>query len=262
MGAGFSTAEQQAYAEQGFVVRPRVFAPAELEPLREAVEDIHARIAAAAQAADRTDWVDDKRYQDLLGSTVKWEWDEASRDIRSMEPFRHLDPRVEDLIDEPRLWEPLRDLLDCKAVSLFTDKLNFKRPSGSPFPWHQDTPYWAFGCSHVEQLSSLQVYLDDATVDNGCLWVIPGSHRHGFLPKFEDQGVLGRLYTDLDALDEEAEPFAIEAPAGSVIYFQGHLVHGSQTNRSSASRRAIVLTYQPAGHPLWREEAERPVPRS
>ncbi len=260
MGAEFSAEEREAYAERGFVVRQRVLDEARLGPLREAVEDIHARIAAAAETAERTDWVDDKRYQDLLGSTVKWEWARGSRDIRSMEPFRHLDARVEDLIDDPRLWRPLCALLDCKEVSLFTDKLNFKRPSGSPFPWHQDTPYWAFGCPHVERLSSLQVYLDDATVDNGCLWVLPGSHRHGFLPKFEDRGVLGRLYTDLDALGD-VEPTAIEAPAGSVIYFQGHLVHGSQRNRSAASRRAIVLTYQPAGHPLWREEAERPVPR-
>ena len=40
----------------------------------------------------------------------------------------------------------------------------------------------------------MQVYLDDATRENGCLWMIPGSHLHGVLPVFRDRGTIGRLY--------------------------------------------------------------------
>ena len=89
--------------------------------------------------------------------------------------------------------------------------------------------------------------LDPATVENGCLWMIPGSHLHGRLPCFEDRGRLDRLYTDVDRALPGAERVPIEAPAGSVIFFDGDVVHGSRGNRTPGSRRAFVLTYQPAG---------------
>ncbi len=256
-----SAAEIEAYREQGYFVRERVLRPAELEPLRGAVEGVHAAIERAAERGEApVEYVDDKRYQRLLGSVIKWEWREGSRAIRSMEPFAHLDPRLDALVDEPRLWAPARALVGAERLSLFTDKLNFKRPGGAPFPWHQDTPYWAFGCDHLDRLVSLELYLDDAARENGCLWVIPGSHRHGVLPRFEDRGALGRLYTDLRRMPAgSAEPVAIEAPAGSVLFFDGAIVHGSRANRSGGSRRAIVLTYQPAGHARWNREDLRPI---
>lgn len=258
MDHGLSAAERERYRERGFLVRRAVLEPDQLETLRAAVERIHGRVArAAASSPEPVERIDGKRYQRLLESTVKWEWAEGSRAIRSMEPFAHLDPRADALIDEPRLWHPARDLVGG-AVDLFTDKLNFKRPRGSPFPWHQDTPYWAFGCGHVDRLASVQVYLDDASRDNGCLWIVPGSHRGGVLPVYRDRGVLGRLYTDEDQIDpSRAEP--IEAPAGSAIFFHGDVVHGSQGNRTQSSRRAVVLTYQPAGHPRWNRPDRRPV---
>jgi ectoine hydroxylase-related dioxygenase (phytanoyl-CoA dioxygenase family) len=243
--------ELARYRERGYFVREALFDERELAHLREAVERVQAAVAAAEARGDApVERIDDRRYQRLLGSLVKWEWEEGSRAIRSMEPFVHLDPRLDALVDDARLVAVARDLVGDAAVSLFTDKLNFKRPGGSPFPWHQDTPYWAFGCGHLDRLASVQLYLDAATRENGCLWVIPGSHRAGFLPAQEDGTVLGRLYTDVERLPG-AEPVALEAPAGSAVWFDGAVVHGSRGNRSRGSRRAIVLTYQPAGHPRW-----------
>ncbi|MFQ5515425.1 MAG: phytanoyl-CoA dioxygenase family protein [Myxococcota bacterium] len=255
--------ELDSYREHGYFMRPAQLAEQELEPLRSAVEEVHARIVheAAREDAPAVERIDGKRYQKLLGSSVKWEWQETFQEIRSMEPYHHLDPRLDALLDDPRLWGPTRRVVDSDSVSLFSDKLNFKRPKGAPFPWHQDTPYWAFGCQHLDRLVSVLVYLDDATRENGCLWVIPGSHRHGVLPVFEDQGVLGRLYTDLRRADV-GTPVALEAPAGSVLFFHGDLVHGSRSNRSPVSRRALVLTYQPGDLPRWQHEDVRAVTAS
>lgn len=251
--------ELEAYRKQGFFVRPGVLREVELVELRAAVERIHQCINREAERGlAPIEWIDGRRYQDLLGSTVKWEWAEGSREIRSMEPVHHLDSALDALIDDPRLWQAARDLIGAEAVSLFTDKLNFKRPQGAPFPWHQDAPYWAFGCDHLDRLASLQLYLDDASAGNGCLWMIPGSHLHGALPQAEDRGVLGKLYTDVEQLDGSA-PLPIEAPAGSLIYFHGDVVHGSRRNRSPHSRRALVFTYQPAGLPQWRLDGPRPI---
>ena len=48
-------------------------------------------------------------------------------------------------------------------------------------------------------------------------------------------------------------------PAGSAIFFHAHIVHGSMSNRTQTNRRAIVLTYQPAGHRMWKVDEIRPI---
>jgi len=89
--------------------------------------------------------------------------------------------------------------------------------------------------------------------------MIPGSHRRGVLPGLTERGTLGRLYTDVDRVLSEAPRVPITAPAGSAIFFHGDVVHGSRVNRSSSSRRAFVLTYQPAGHPQFRRAGTREI---
>ncbi|MGH2897577.1 MAG: phytanoyl-CoA dioxygenase family protein, partial [Solirubrobacteraceae bacterium] len=138
--------ELARYWRDGYFVRERAFAEAELARLRAAVERVHARVSEAASGAfaSAIERIDGKRYQDLLGSLVKWEWQEARADVRSMEPFLHLDAELDALVDDPRLWQPAAALCGSDALALFTDKLNFKRPGGAPFPWHQDSPYFVF----------------------------------------------------------------------------------------------------------------------
>src|SRR5258705_1435391 len=95
--------ELRAFAADGYFVRERVLHEPELEHLRAGVERVHARVLGAADVpgAAPIERVDDKRYQDLLGSCVKWEWDEGRREVRSMEPFVHLDPAFHALPDDP-----------------------------------------------------------------------------------------------------------------------------------------------------------------
>lgn len=253
---GITEEERRAYREEGYFVRERVFLEDDLGRLREAVERVHKRILNAKSDADPIQRLDGGKFQTTLGSVVKWEWADEERAIRSMEPIHHLDQEIDRLIDDERLLIPASGIIGTDRVSLFTDKLNFKRPGGSPFPWHQDAPYWSFGCSHLDQLASMQIYLDDATVENGCLWVIPGSHDRGHIPAPPKEGVLQRLYSDVDQL-KDLEKKALVAPAGSVIFFDGYIVHGSQSNRTQSDRRAIILTYQPADLPLWNQDRVR-----
>ena len=260
--SGFSEhateSELAQYERDGFFFRASVFDEVELKPLRDGVDRVHRKIEQAANDADAPRLIDGRRYQNILGSSVQWEWREGSQEIRTMEPYHHLDGNLDEMIDDIRLWGPARALVKSDDISLFSDKLNFKRPGGAPFPWHQDNPYWAFLCNHLDQLVSVAIILDDSTPGNGCLWLIPGSHKHGALACFEDRGNVGRLYTDIDRHDLN-EPLAIDLPAGSVVYFHGDIVHGSLGNRSEEERRLLLLTYQPAGKPRWQQESIRPV---
>jgi ectoine hydroxylase len=152
----------------------------------------------------------------------------------------------------------MKDLVGEERVSLWTDKLNLKRPrEGSRFRWHQDSPYWVFDCAHVDRLPNVMLALDDANEENGCLRVVRGSHRRGLLPGSRGQGTLGPLFTDPRCFDESRQVPAV-MPAGSLLFFSPHSVHGSQPNESDRPRRALVLTYQPAGHRMFKRGGERP----
>jgi ectoine hydroxylase-related dioxygenase (phytanoyl-CoA dioxygenase family) len=252
-------AERAHYEAEGFFIREDVFSEGEIEDFRDAAERIHQQVLDAAEREDAApiDQVDNQKFQEVLGSTIKWEWRDDLRAVRSMEPTYHLDKRFEQLIDDPRLWQPSADVIGTQHLSLFSDKLNVKRPGGAPFPWHQEGPYWAYGAEDLEHVITLMIYFDDGTRDNGCLWLIPGTHQYGALEGLKGRGTLGALYTDVDKLDEE--PFPIEMRSGSVVWFHRDIVHGSQTNRSEVDRRGFLLAYQPGGLHQWRNGVQRDI---
>ncbi|MBW2713559.1 MAG: hypothetical protein JRC77_07385, partial [Deltaproteobacteria bacterium] len=96
--------EHKQFEEQGFFVRESVFSSEEVEALRAGVENIHQQVLDASAAADAPagELIDNQLFQELLGSTIKWEWDEKLKAVRSMEPMAHLDSRIDAFVDEPR----------------------------------------------------------------------------------------------------------------------------------------------------------------
>ena len=254
-----SDEEKRSYAEDGFFIRECVFSAAEIDELRDAVEDCAARATAAVERGGEEYEIDGNRYCEASGSTIQFEHQPGSGTIRVIEPFHHLHERIDRLIDDVRFVEPTRDLIGDERISLFTDKLNLKRPGeGSGFRWHQDSPYWAHFFPEVERLPNLMLSLDDANEANGCLRVIPGSHRHGMLPGLGGRGVLGPLFTDPDFFDESLQVPAVMA-AGSMLFFHASTVHGSEPNESTERRRVLVFTYQPGAGRMFKTDAKREV---
>jgi len=157
-----------------------------------------------------------------------------------------------------KISEPLLDLARLPAavdvltavigpnVKLMQSMLFIKSAGRPGQAWHQDE-------THIfiwdRSLTAIWIALDDATVENGCLWVIPGSHRAGVLYPVRDQ--------DDDRFDctQEAYGFAyreeqaipVEAPAGSAVVFDGYLLHRSLPNSNRhGTRRALVNHYMSA----------------
>jgi hypothetical protein len=250
-------AERRAWRDDGFFTRAAVFGAGELNALRAAAERCVARATAAIESGSTHYAIDGNVYHEACGATIQLEHAPDSQTIRVIEPFHQLDERMDRLLDDARLVEPMRDLIGDERIALFTDKLNLKRPrEGSRFRWHQDSPYWAHFFRELDRLPNVLLNLDDADERNGCLRVIRGSHRRGMLPGCEGEGRLGPLFTDPRAFDP-AEQVPAVAPAGSLVFFSPHTVHGSEPNLSDASRRAIVLTYQPGGHRMFKVDAKR-----
>jgi len=249
--------ERRAWERDGFFLRARAFDGEELEELRAAAERVAALAARIAAGEGRAYQVDGNRYADAGDLTVQFEHGSESPTLRVVEPFHQLDPVFDRLIADPRLVEPICGLVGAERVALWTDKLNFKRPrEGSGFRWHQDSPYWAHVSRHLDRLPNVMLALDDADQENGCLRVVRGSHRQGLLPGRQGEGVLGPLFTDPQAFDER-EQVAAAMPAGSLLFFGPHTVHGSEPNRSDRARRACVITYQPPGFDMFKLRGRR-----
>ena len=121
----------------------------------------------------------------------------------------------------------------------------FVKPPGKPGQaWHQDEMYIP---TRDRSLCGAWIAMDDATIENGCLWVVPGSHRHGYL-------FPNRPPEDLEEYDgsnqchgfAESAAVPVEVKAGSVVFFNGYLLHKSLKNRAQVYRRALVNHYMNA----------------
>lgn len=253
-----STSELRFYREHGYLVRTGVFAESELHRLRSSVED--AVSCAFDQTRDgRTYMLDGKRFVDVDTMTVQFEHAPGSDTIRVIEPVQHLHPDLEGLVTDRRIVEPIKTIIGSE-VSVWTNKLNMKRGAeGTGFGWHQDSPYWIHDSDHVDLLPNVYLAFDDATEDNGCLRVIDRSHLSGCLPGTADGSQLGGFFTDPGCFSE-SDAVSLTLKAGSIAFFDAHTVHGSNPNLSDRARRAIVMTYQPAGFPMLKTGEVRNLP--
>ncbi|MDB6169531.1 MAG: putative dioxygenase [Verrucomicrobia bacterium] len=130
----------------------------------------------------------------------------------------------------------------------------FMKASGKPGQaWHQDEDYIA---TRDRSLVGAWIAMDRATVENGCLWVMPGSHRPGIL--WEQRWHGDRRFdcaeqsVNFPYTDDQAVP--VEVEAGSVVFFNGYILHRSLPNRAPAGtfRRSLVNHFMSCeSHLAW-----------
>ena len=150
-------------------------------------------------------------------------------------------PGFHDVLWNPRFLVAASQLLQNKAVRFWHDQL-FCKPSkkGGVVAWHQDYSYW----TRTRPIAHLTCWcaLDDATIENGCVQYVPGSHRWGLLEK---PALAGDLLGVMDFLTEqqkkEFKPIPVPAKAGEAIFHHPLTLHGSGENKSAMPRRAFVI---------------------
>lgn len=160
--------------------------------------------------------------------------------------FPHkLSPVMRDALAHPRIVEVLNTLIgpDVKAMqSMF-----FTKGEGKPGQeWHQDEHFIP---TRDRSLAAAWIALDDASIDNGCLWVLPGSHARGVIyPAREHHDE--RFDHSVEAYGfphDDADAIPVKLAAGDVLFFDGHLLHRSLPNTGRAGmRRALVNHYMNA----------------
>ena len=146
-------------------------------------------------------------------------------------------------------------LLDCVEALIGPDiirhysKINMKPPAvGSVVEWHQDLSYYPL--TNGDSLAVL-VYLDDTTIDNGCLQVIPGVHEQPLMDHTKDGFFEGRITQAVD----ETRAAPIEGAAGTAIFMHAMTPHASTANTSRKPRRTLIISYRAAdAYPVYRGE--------
>jgi hypothetical protein len=243
--------ERTELAERGFVVRRMVFNPGELSAIRDSCEALVQRLLAEKRRTKHAAGSYMFELQRSLETIVKWEPNDPDL-VQGVEPFAHLNEDLRRWALDPRLVEPCKDLVGDDQVILFTEKLNLKRARrGGQIVLHQDFPYWCDLTEAASRVATAMLFLDDASLENGCLEVVPGSHHEGLQVRRTIEG-LGGLEIDPAKYDESRlVPLPVEA--GAVAFFGPFLVHRSMPNRSGADRRALLYSYQPTGYPHLRE---------
>lgn len=123
---------------------------------------------------------------------------------------------------------------------LVQSMLIFKQPRiGGEVVWHQDA---SFLMTEPHSVIGLWFAFEDATRDNGCLWVAPGAHRGPLRERYvrSDDGFVTERLDDTPWPSADATR-ALEVPAGTLVVFDGLLPHASAPNRSARSRLAYTL---------------------
>ncbi|HEX4813094.1 MAG TPA: phytanoyl-CoA dioxygenase family protein [Nonomuraea sp.] len=122
------------------------------------------------------------------------------------------------------------------------DMLIAKAPgSATPTPWHQDAGYWVD--LPDERAASIWVSLDQATVDNGCMWYVKGSHLGPVRPHRPVGSGGGAI--ECDCSEDEPGATPVPLPPGAAVAHAGRTLHYSRGNTTDLPRRAYILNFRP-----------------
>lgn len=170
--------------------------------------------------------------------------------------FPHkISPTIQKFLFHPPVVRILQAIIGPN-VKCMQSMLFVKAPGKKGQSWHQDEYYIP---TRDRSLTGAWIAVDDATVENGCLWIIPG--RPGYLMR--RVAYRGSEYADVDTVDvtglhQDAIP--VEVKSGSVVFFNGHTLHSSLSNKTADRfRTALVNHYMSAESMLpWDQDGNLP----
>lgn len=157
--------------------------------------------------------------------------------VRKLMSFATLDRRLSAIAHHPSVLDTVRSMLGSSDVVLLQDMALLKPPGGGrEKPWHQDKAF--FNIDLEAPIVGVWIALDDATYENGCMHVVPGSHREGPVPHFAR-----RDWQICDHDVASARDVVVPLPAGGLLFFDGLIHHGTPTNRTDTRRRALQFHF-------------------
>lgn len=160
--------------------------------------------------------------------------------VRKFMYFVEYQQNLKEMSLHSELLRVVSEIIGGRPV-LFQDMALLKPPHiGREKPWHQDHAY--FNYELQTRVVGVWIALDEATTENGCMVVMPGSHLEGPLIHFRR-----RDWQICDSEANQGSAIAVPLRPGGVLFFSSLMHHGTPTNQSNERRRAIQFHYCPQG---------------
>ncbi len=211
-----TTQQLGQYQRDGFVVVPEVFPQTQLQRVEAEIE----RLQAAAEKARNPGWI-------------------MQLGLRS--------PLTRAFAQDERVLTLIEDIVR-PGIAIYSAKLTAKLPQSDEIcHWHQDNAYYNAHAPSAARMSTW-IPLRDADLENGCLWVVPGSHKKGVSQHGQYGGQCPQSMGPADMAVEGAVPCPVRA--GDMLLFSADLWHHSKENHTDQIRRAFIVSYQEATVPL------------
>lgn len=220
-----STEQKAYYQKYGYLSYGRVLTDLELVALRQRSEDIaEGRVNPLPPRFMQLE----QAFRDGHDTTTP-----RIDMIRKMTHLCYFDPLFEAVAKKPEIVDVIEDILGPN-IKIYADQLMMKpRFHGTVTDWHQDSVAWPHFVP--QEHISCWLALDDATVENGCMTVIPGSHHWG---------PVAREYKDkFLSMPELPAPTPVEVKAGCCMFHHGLNFHRTGANQTPNRRRGLALHY-------------------
>jgi len=204
----------QTYAEQGFLSPLDLFSESEIEHFRACFDELEDR---------------EGREMCEIGLQA-----------------RHLDEEfIWQMATDARILDAMQQLMGEDIMLLSTHFFcKYPDPGATKFvAWHQDVTYWGL---QPPEAQTVWVAVDDSDAENGCMRVIPGSHKHGIATHGKSVKVGNLLSINQEIPDElvdTSQAFDLELKAGQISIHDGQLYHASNPNISTRRRCGLTLRY-------------------
>jgi phytanoyl-CoA hydroxylase len=228
-------AELAAFQEQGYLVINNAFTS----------EEVEAALAGLRYliSGENPEFTGVMFEHQAAGVPIESLSTEEKQDyVRKFMWFVNYDDRLKALSEHPKLIKLVTQLIG-ETPLLFQDMALLKPPKiGREKPWHQDHAYFELPLN--AKVVGVWIALDEATVDNGCMVIIPGSHRKGPVIHFKRR--------DWQICDTQVNNYgavAVPLKPGGCLLFHSLIHHGTPANDSSQRRRAVQYHYRPESAP-------------
>lgn len=153
------------------------------------------------------------------------------------------------LMANPKIIDAVESLIGPELFSnpVYNTRPKVPKVAAGAVPWHQDKSYWPD--ANANPVITVWIPLVDSTHKNGCLHLIPGTHKKRLL-EFHSEKTTGTGYYEIDeehlkGATKKRQIVALPLPAGSALFFNDRLLHMSTPNHSDHVRWSVDLRYQP-----------------
>jgi phytanoyl-CoA hydroxylase len=242
------------FHDQGYLIVEDIFDPADLRPLQQEIADaVDRELCKLHSAGKLTDLHQDEPFETRLAKIQEDSKDNAKTVIKALlgkSGGGMSGQEMFEIIRHPKLLDIIESLVGPEIIGSSVFRMRPKLPSyaGGVVPWHQDSGYLETFCDD-KMIITCWVPLVNATVENGCMSILPRVHRKGIVKHYTGGNAGFLVIKDQDLPGTMDDAVAAPCPLGGVVLMTNLTPHCSTPNTTNHVRWSVDLRYQGASVP-------------